>query len=127
VKPQGSKSKFGQNEDSFLQNICLGLSSSPLSSLGVTSDIGRITMTVGNTHLYTVVDQDGAAILDIEHGLISTLNPTGAYVWQGLERGETLETIISSLVTETGEEPLVVERDVREFIETLKENHLLSH
>jgi hypothetical protein len=84
-------------------------------------------MSVGKTHLHTVADQDGAAILDIERGLISTLNPTGAFVWQGLERGEPLETIIANLATETGGEPWVVERDVRAFVKSLRDNHLLSH
>jgi hypothetical protein len=84
-------------------------------------------MALENTPLHTVVDQDGAAILDIERGLISTLNPTGAYVWRGLERGETLETIVANLARETDEDALVVERDVHQFVESLKENHLLSH
>jgi hypothetical protein len=81
-------------------------------------------MTTGSSQLHTVVDQDGAAILDIEHGLISTLNSTGAYVWQRLERGEPIETIIANLARETGEDLLVVARDVREFTETLKSHHL---
>jgi hypothetical protein len=76
-------------------------------------------------HIHTVVDQDGAAILDIEHGLISTLNPTGAYVWQGLERGEAVETIIANLAREADEAIEVVERDVYEFVESLRANHLL--
>jgi Coenzyme PQQ synthesis protein D (PqqD) len=84
-------------------------------------------MAIGKTHLHTVADQDGAAILDIERGLISTLNPTGALVWHGLQRGEPLETIIANLATETGGEPLVVERDVRAFVKSLRDNHLLSH
>jgi hypothetical protein len=82
-------------------------------------------MATDNTHLRAVVDQDGAAILDIEQGLISMLNTTGAYVWQGLQRGDALETIIANLARETGEDALIVERDVREFVETLMEKHLL--
>ena len=82
-------------------------------------------MAIEYPHFKTVADQDGAAILDIEQGLVSTLNPTGAYVWQGLQRGESLETIISNLADETGEESLMVERDVREFVEELKQRRLL--
>jgi hypothetical protein len=84
-------------------------------------------MAAGNTHLHAVADQDGAAILDIERGSISTLNSTGAYIWQGLERGEPLETIVAHLVHETGEEMYVIERDVHEFIADLREKHLMSH
>ena len=37
-------------------------------------------MTARNEHLRTVTSNDGAAILDVERGLITTLNATGAYV-----------------------------------------------
>jgi hypothetical protein len=77
--------------------------------------------------LRTVVDQDGAAILDVERGLISTLNPTGAYVWERLQRGETIETIILDLAHESGEEVFLVDRDVRVFIEALREKRLLHN
>jgi hypothetical protein len=80
---------------------------------------------IENPHIQSIVDQDGAVILDIERGLISTLNPIGAYVWQGLQQGESLETIIANLERETGEKSLTVERDVREFVEDLKQKRLL--
>ena len=80
-----------------------------------------------NSHLRTIVNEDGAAVLDTKQGLISTLNSTGAYVWQGLERGESLETIAASLSRETGEQPEVVGRDVRDFVEVLRAQQLLSH
>jgi len=75
--------------------------------------------------LRTVVDQDGAAILDVERGLISTLNPTGAYVWAGIQRGEPVETIVLNLALKTGTEHSIVDRDVREFIANLTANRLL--
>jgi len=77
------------------------------------------------TQLKVVVNDDGAAILDIENDSISTLNPTGASVWQGLQRGESIDTIIASLARETGEEFALIERDVRAFIEDLNQKHLL--
>lgn len=79
-----------------------------------------------NSHLRTIVNQDGAAVLDTKLGSISTLNATGAYVWQGLERGESIETIAADLSRETRERLEVVERDVREFAESLRAQHLLS-
>lgn len=78
-----------------------------------------------SSNLRVIVSPDGAAILDIEHDSISTLNPTGAYVWQGLQRGESLETVIAKLARETGEDPLLVERDVRDFVEELQQKQLL--
>jgi Coenzyme PQQ synthesis protein D (PqqD) len=78
-------------------------------------------------NLRAIANDDGAVILDIEHDSISTLNPTGAYVWQRLARGESLETIIANLASDTGEVLLLVDRDVREFVDDLKQRHLLSH
>ena len=82
-------------------------------------------MAMKNSHLQPVVDQDGVAILDIDRGQVSKLNPTGAFVWQRLQRGETIEEVIANLACETGEEIHVIERDVREFVEVLKEQRLL--
>jgi hypothetical protein len=82
-------------------------------------------MTLDTSCLCSVIDGDGAAILDVERGLISTLNSTGAYVWQRLQRGETIETIIVNLARDSAEDPTAVERDVREFIEDLKQKSLL--
>lgn len=83
-------------------------------------------MIVSPTHnLRAIVDDNGAAILDIERDAISTLNPTGGYVWQGLERGEALERIIANLARDTGEDELLVDRDVREFVKALTMKHLL--
>jgi hypothetical protein len=76
-------------------------------------------------NLKAIVSEDGAVILDIEHDLMSTLNPTGAYVWQGLQRGETIDTIIANLSRDTGEESLLVEPDVREFVAELQQKHLM--
>jgi hypothetical protein len=78
-----------------------------------------------SSNLRAIVSPDGAAILDIEHDSISTLNPTGAYVWQGLERGESIETVIASLARDTSEDPLLVEHDVRDFVEELQQKQLL--
>ena len=78
-----------------------------------------------SSNLRAIVSPDGAAILDIEHDSISTLNPTGAYVWQGLQRRESVETIIANLARDTGEDPLLVEGDVRDFIRELQQKQLL--
>jgi hypothetical protein len=80
-----------------------------------------------SSHLRTIVNRDGAAVLDTKLGCIATLNSTGAYIWQGLERGDSLETIVASLSRETGEHPEIVGRDVKAFVETLRVQHLLSH
>ena len=83
-------------------------------------------MSSSSTHLRSVVDQDGAVILDMERNAMSTLNPTGGYVWDGLQRGKPVDDIISDLARETGTDVVIVDRDVRDFIEELRSKHLLK-
>jgi hypothetical protein len=73
----------------------------------------------------TAFNQDGAAILDTERGVISTLNPTGAYIWKALQDGMSADEVILSLVQGTGEPVEMIERDVHEFLEALKGKGLL--
>jgi hypothetical protein len=77
-------------------------------------------------HLRTIVNQDGAAVLDTERGTISTLNATGAYIWQALERGEGEEGIVNQLARETGESPDIIREDVKDFIGALRNAKMLS-
>ena len=77
------------------------------------------------THLRVIANQDGAAILDIKAGRISTLNLSGAYIWQALERGEDIESIAQGLARDTGEQIEAVKRDIAGFIEDLKKQDLL--
>jgi hypothetical protein len=84
----------------------------------------EMLMSTHQTHLHTAVDRDGAAILDTKLGRISTLNVTGAYIWQALDKGETPEAIARALARETGEPLAVIEFDVQLFLESLKQQHL---
>jgi hypothetical protein len=83
-------------------------------------------MTFRKHSLRSVTNQDGAAILDVDAGTITTLNATGGYVWQGLQRGESLEEIVTSLARETGQESLAIEQDIHAFVANLRNSHLLS-
>jgi phosphoserine phosphatase len=83
-------------------------------------------MARGNSDLHTISNLDGAAILDVDHGLISTLNTTGAYVWEELKRGVTPATIVDQLTQMTDQDASTVDHDVREFIASLKAYHLWS-
>ena len=73
----------------------------------------------------SVVSPDGAAILDVGRGTITTLNKTGAYVWQRLERGESPASIAVALALETGQNVIEIEQDVRRFVETLQRSQLV--
>jgi predicted regulator of amino acid metabolism with ACT domain len=69
---------------------------------------------------------DGAAVLDIRRGVISTLNETGAYIWNALQHGDSVETIVGKLAHATGAARDVVEADVTAFLNDLKRQDLLS-
>jgi hypothetical protein len=75
-------------------------------------------------HLRSVVTQDGAVILDIPHNRMTTLNATGSYVWQCLQRGMSPESIASELSRETGADEAAVARDLNVFLEELQSKHL---
>jgi hypothetical protein len=78
-------------------------------------------------NLRYIANEDGAVILDVEHNTICTLNTTGAYVWQQLQNGSQPDDIIANLQRLAGEETLLIERDVRAFLEDLEQKHLLPH
>ena len=83
-------------------------------------------MVADNSHLRTIVNEDGAAVLDTKRGTISTLNTTGAYIWQALERGEREEDIVVGLARETGSPQEDIRQDMSDFVAALQEQKLLS-
>jgi Coenzyme PQQ synthesis protein D (PqqD) len=82
-------------------------------------------MTKESFDLHAIVNADGAVILDTNNGKLSSLNSTGAYIWEALRHGDSEDVIIARLATDTGEQPETIDQDVREFIVTLKEKQLL--
>jgi hypothetical protein len=74
----------------------------------------------------SIVDHDGAVILDIERGTMLTLNSTGSYVWARLGQGKPIDEIIGELANETGSDPVAVDCDVRAFLDELKSKHLFT-
>lgn len=83
------------------------------------------TMLTIPRNLKSVVDRDGAIILDTPNNLMTPLNSTGAYVWRGLERGMMLDDIVAQLARETNTDIAIVAVDVDRFMEQLKSRHLL--
>lgn len=77
-------------------------------------------------HLRSIVDHDGAVILDIPGNTMTTLDAVGAYIWERLQRGLQLDAIIEELARDTGTEESVVTKDVAEFMEQLKSRHLVN-
>jgi hypothetical protein len=76
-------------------------------------------------NLRSIVDHDGAVILDISRNSMTTLDTIGAYVWERLAKGLSVDAIVSELAQDTGADREMVARDVDDFMEQLKSRHLV--
>jgi hypothetical protein len=76
-------------------------------------------------NLRSIVDHDGAVILDIDRDQFFSLNPVGTYIWNRIVNGETPDQIAKALAMETGVDIPVVIADVDDFLADLKSKHLV--
>lgn len=76
------------------------------------------------THLRSIVDHDGAIILDISRDQFFSMNPVGAYIWGRLVNGEDPDHIAKVLAEETGADVSVIMADLDEFVADLKSKQL---
>ena len=76
-------------------------------------------------NLRSIVDHDGAVILDISRDSMTTLDTVGAYIWNCLARGLSVDAIVAELARDTGADQEMVARDVDEFMDQLKSRHLV--
>jgi len=73
------------------------------------------------------VDQlQPAVLLDIPRNAMTTLNSTGAYVWERLNRGMSVAAVVAELSKDTGVDEAIVGADVEVFLEELKSRHLMK-
>lgn len=80
----------------------------------------RVAEDVRSTH-----GQDGAIVLDIRQGQMFNLNLVGSRILVLLETGASESTIVDEISQKFEVSREVAENDVREFIESLKQHHLL--
>ncbi len=71
------------------------------------------------TYVQCVSNNDGTTILDMRVGQFLALNRTGAFIWEGLLRGDRFEKIVEGLAQTTGANAREVEKDAREFVQDL--------
>ena len=81
----------------------------------------RVAKTVRATH-----GQDGAVVLDIRQGQMFNLNPVGSRILELVKEGSNQERITDEISREFGVARAIVERDVREFLQDLQNNHLVE-
>jgi hypothetical protein len=82
----------------------------------------RISEGVRSTH-----GQDGAIVLDVQQGQMFNLNCVGSRILELLESGSPEPDIVKVISHEFNASSEVVENDVREFIEALREHKLVSN
>ena len=70
--------------------------------------------------------QDGAIVLDIQQGQMFNLNLVGSRILELLKTGATESAIIDEISQKFKVSRELAESDVRQFIESLKEHHLLE-
>jgi Coenzyme PQQ synthesis protein D (PqqD) len=77
-------------------------------------------------HLRSTHCQDGAVVLDICEGKIFRINLVGSRIVELLRMGLSESEIVQRLTVEFAVERTTVTTDVREFLEQLRQLHLLD-
>jgi len=81
----------------------------------------RVSDGVRSTH-----GQDGAIVLDVQHGQMFNLNPVGSRILELLEKGSAEADIVNVISREFNASREVVENDLREFIDSLRKHKLVA-
>lgn len=81
----------------------------------------RVSEGVRSTH-----GRDGAVVLDIQQGQMFNLNFVGSRIFELLKTGATESAIVDEIRQKFEVSRDVAEGDVREFIASLKQHHLLE-
>jgi hypothetical protein len=83
-------------------------------------------MFLAQDHLRSIVDHDGAIILDIRKDQFYSVNPVGSFIWDRVIKGEDVDQIAKALAEVTGVDICVILADVNEFLADLKNKHLIG-
>ena len=73
-----------------------------------------------------IADDNGTTLLDLSSNQILGLNRTGSYIWEAIQRGESLAEIVTELSQATQVQRNTVEADTKEFVELLISKGLLT-
>lgn len=73
----------------------------------------------------TVTSTDGAALLDVETGLMFSLNSVGSLIWERLKQGMTPTQIVAAIALEYNRSPQDITGDVEAFIGKLQHHRLI--
>jgi hypothetical protein len=77
-------------------------------------------------NIRSVHGPEGGTALDIGHGHMFSLNPTGSRILELLKSGCSEPQIVAEIIGEFGGNPETVQADIREFFVSLEEHHLVE-
>lgn len=76
-------------------------------------------------HVRSVMDPDGAVLLDLRQGRYYSLNGVGAEIWSQIESGRSVPEIESHLVSALGAPRDAAAADVAAFVDDLRRKSLV--
>jgi hypothetical protein len=77
-------------------------------------------------HVRSVIDPDGAVLLNLKEGKYFSLNGIGAQIWLKLEAGSTVPEIETHLNCVYNTPAETLRRDLMEFLEELKRREMID-
>lgn len=77
-------------------------------------------------HVRSVIDPDGAVILDLRRGKYYSLNGVGAEIWLQIEAGRSAAEIEGHLVRQLGAPAADARRDTADFLADLRQKELID-
>ena len=89
--------------------------------MAITHSTARI-----RAHVHSVIDPDGAELLDVKRGKYFSLNGVGADIWNGLQTGLGVAEIEARLAAEYGISEEQARGDVTAFMERLEMEQLVD-
>lgn len=79
------------------------------------------------SHIRADVSSDGIIFLDTRRGVLLSANLVGARIWERLLAGWSESQIAEQISLEWRADRAVVERDVRDFVQSLMDREILVH
>lgn len=77
-------------------------------------------------HVKSVIDQDGAVLLDVRQGKYFSLNPIALEIWQQISAGKSVEDIEATLIATFDAAPEIIRQDLADCISHLKTGKLIN-
>ncbi len=77
-------------------------------------------------HVRSVVNTDGAILMDVEAGSMFSLNPIGGLIWKRLQEGDTRDEISATISRDFAVPIEQVRADVDSFLSELDRNQLIK-